>query len=319
MHRSPIDTDEVVRLYVEEGLRGQAIADRLGCSPGIVYARLAAAGVERSRKARLDRDDVIRRYLGGESALAIGRSCGVSGPTVIRHLRGWGVALRTHAESLQPVGRAPCPRSGPFRAYLLGFVWGDLAVDPPDGKGSTVALRGSTTSDAQVGLVRSLLSPYGRVAVTPTAWGCSLRASLDDSFGFLLDKYGEAVPAWVVGPAAEAAFAAGYIDAEGSFGVYDGRARFKLDSCDVPVQDWFVAWLGSIGVHAVARLVERAGVRASGVPLNADLYRINVNEALSLSRLTATIEPFSRHAQRRATMAAASQNVIDRMRARAAA
>jgi hypothetical protein len=53
--------------------------------------------------------------------------------------------------------------------------------------------------------------------------------------------------------------------------------------------------------------------------LDADLYRINVNDGLGLVRLIATIGPFSRHARRRATMAAASQDVIDRMRARAAA
>lgn len=143
--------------------------------------------------------------------------------------------------------------------------------------------------------------------------------SLDGSFAFLLEKYGDVVPPWISGAEAEAASAAGYIDAEGSFGVYDGRARFKLDSCDVPVHDWMVSWLARIGVPARAGLCEPARTRPSGVRLNADLYRINVNEALGLRRLIATIDPFSRHPRRRATMALAAQNVIDRMRARAAA
>lgn len=318
MRRLPIDTDEVVRLYVEEGLRARAIAARLGCSDGLVYARLEEAGVKRSRYAHLDRALVTARYLGGESARSIAIDHGVADATVVRNLRRWGVPLRGHAESLQPGGRLPCPRSVALRAYLLGFVWGDLAVDPPQGAGSTIAVRGSTTHQAQLDVVRSVFGPFGRVQESEHHGATCVRASLDPTFAFLLAKYGEAVPSWVRGSAPEAAFAAGYIDAEGSFGVYDGRARFKLDSCDLAVHDWLLRWMASIGVHAIGRLVEERGVRTTGLRLNADLYRINVNDALALRRLIVTIEPFSRHARRRATMAAASQNVIDRMRARAA-
>ena len=101
--------------------------------------------------------------------------------------------------------------------------------------------------------------------------------------------------------------------------MYDGRGRFKLDSCDAPVHAWLDAWLDRIGVPHVSRRVEPRGLRSNGLPLNHDLYRINVNESLALLRLIATIEPFSRHERRRATMAAAAQNVVDRMRARAVA
>jgi hypothetical protein len=254
MRRLDVDTQEIVRLYVEEGLRGAAIADRLGCTPSIVYSRLESAGVRRSRRARLHREEVASAYLGGESCLSIGRRAGVAAATVARHLRSWGVAMRTHAEALQPVGRVPCPKSRELRAYLLGFAWGDLAVQPPQGRGITVGITSSTT----------------------------------------------------------------HIDAEGSFGVYDGRARFKLDSCDHEVHSWLHAWLDRVGVPFVGRVVERCGERPNGLRLNRDLHRINVNDALGLARLVATIDPFARHERRRATMAAAVQNVVDRMRARAA-
>jgi hypothetical protein len=318
MRRLDVDTQEIVRLYVEEGLRGAAIADRLGCTPSIVYSRLESAGVRRSRRARLHREEVVSAYLGGESCLSIGRRAGVAAATVARHLRSWGVAMRTHAEALQPVGRVPCPKSRELRAYLLGFAWGDLAVQPPQGRGITVGITSSTTHEAQVDLIRSAFEPFGKVYVFTCGSVRSLRVSLDSSFRFLLAKYGGAVPPWVAGPTVEAAFAAGYIDAEGSFGVYDGRARFKLDSCDHEVHSWLHAWLDRVGVPFVGRVVERCGERPNGLRLNRDLHRINVNDALGLARLVATIDPFARHERRRATMAAAVQNVVDRMRARAA-
>jgi hypothetical protein len=314
-----VDTEEIVRLYTEEGLRGRAIAERLGCTDALVYARLESAGVPRSRRARLDREQVIAAYLAGESCLSIGRRSGATGPTVARQLRSWGVVLRTHAESLQPLGRVRCPQRMELRAYLLGFVWGDLAVQPPQGLGSTIGLTGSTTHDTQRRLVHELFEPFGRVYECVNGRATSLRVSLDESFRFLLSKYDQRIPSWVAGSSVDASFAAGYIDAEGSFGVYDGRARFKLDSCDGEVHAWFHDWLRRIGVPFVGRIVERAGTRPSGIVLTQDLHRINVNEALGLARLVATIDPFARHEQRRATMTAAVQNVVDRMRARAAA
>jgi hypothetical protein len=318
MRRVDVDTDVVVRLYVEEGMRGQAIADRVGCALSIVYARLEAAGVPRSRRARLNRDEVVSAYLGGESCLSIGKQRGVTGQTVARHLRSWGVTMRTHAEALQPRGRVPCPQSRELRAYLLGFVWGDLAVQPPQGSGVTVGLTGSTTHRAQIDLIRAAFEPFGSVHASVSGRVHSLRVSLDDSFRFLLAKYEGTMPPWIKGAPVEAAFAAGYIDAEGSFGVYDGRARFKLDSCDQEVHEWFHSWLDRIGVPFVGKVIERSGLRSNGLRLNRDLHRINVNDALGLARMVATIEPFARHERRRATMAAAVQNVVDRMRARAA-
>jgi transposase-like protein len=318
MRRKAVDVDEIVRLYVEEGLRGSEIARRVGCSASLVYSRLDSAGVRRSRLARLPREDVVAAYLDGVSTVALAKRYGVAPKTISWHLRNSGVALRGHAESLQPRNRVPCPRAAPVRAYLLGFVWGDLAVYPPQGKGRTISVSGSTTHDAQCEVVLGMFEPFGKVSVWRQQRHRSIWISLDSSFDFLLAKYGATVPAWVRGAVTEAAFAAGYIDAEGSFGVYDGRARFKLDSCDLAVHQWLHGWLQSIGVPFVGRKIESSGVRSNGLRLNHDLYRVNVNDALGLRRLVATIDAFSRHSTRRATMAAAVQNVDDRMRARAA-
>jgi transposase-like protein len=321
VRRIDVDAEEIVRLYAS-GLRASAIATRLGCRTELVYARLAEAGVPRTRKARavlLGRDEISRLYLEERWSLArLAARYDVAPQTIARHLREWGVPTRSHVEALQPAGRRRCPRSLALRSYLLGFVWGDLAVEETSSRSLTVSVRGSTTHDEQVELINGLFAPYGAVSWSVGSVSSCVRVSLDRSFSFLFEKYGDAVPTWIRGHEAEAAFAAGYVDAEGSFGVYAGRARFKLDSYDEAVVGWMADWMRRSGIECRHRLVAPKGSpRSDAGSFNGDLWRINVNEALGILRLSATLEPFLRHERRRARMAAAVANVHDRLRSRA--
>src|SRR5437867_2278916 len=108
MQRLDIDAREIVRLYVEDGLRGRAIAQRIGCSDAVVYQRLQEAGVSRPRKKSLPRDEVLSLYRDGWSACRIGERFGVAGPTVTARLREWGVRVRGQVEARQPADRRPC-------------------------------------------------------------------------------------------------------------------------------------------------------------------------------------------------------------------
>lgn len=315
MRRQSVDTDEIVRLYRDAGLRGQAIADRLGTTASTVYERLERAGVARSRKARLPLDEVIRLYCDeGWSAISVGAKFGVDAVTVRSHLRNAGVPLRTNVDAKQPRDRRPCPRSLPLRAYILGLVWGDFHVRCHGKDGKTISVMGSTTRPEQLQLCRETFGPFGKVSIWQDR---HMRASLDMSFAFLFDKCGWEVPAWVRGPEAEAAFAAGYVDAEGSFGVYEGRARFKLDSYDVSVLHWLHAWCRRIGVDAKLRRVARRGAqRSDGTSFRCDLWRLNVNAGPSILRLVATLEPYLRHTRRIADASEAQSSVVERLRSR---
>ena len=317
--RVEVDTGEIVRLYTEEGLRAAAIASRLGCSPSIVYARLSDAGVPRSRRARLDREELVRLYVDeGWSTSRIGRELAVAPQTVARHLREAGIALRGQVESLQPRGRRPCPAALPFRAYLLGFAWGDLAVERAGPASRTISVRSSTTHREQMTLIDGLFAPYGPVRWAIGTESSCVRVSLDSSFAFLFDKHGPAVPTWIRSAETEAAFAAGYIDAEGSFGIYDGRARFKVDSYDAAVLAWLARWMTRSGIGCRHRLVAAVGSARPDVGVfNGDLWRINVNDSFGILRLAATLEPFLRHERRRARMSAAVSNIHERLRTRA--
>ena len=107
VQRLDLDVAEIVRLYLEEGLRGPAIARHMGCSDAVIYARLAEAGVLKTRRAPLDESTVTHMYVDvGLSAYRIGQRFCVAQQTVCRHLRIWGVPLRSEIEAKQPLGRS---------------------------------------------------------------------------------------------------------------------------------------------------------------------------------------------------------------------
>jgi hypothetical protein len=315
MRRIELDDDEIVRLYVEERLRAKAIGEMVGCSDAKVYAVLEAARIPRSSRARLPLDEAIRLYQHeGWSLTRLGARFGVCGSTVRRHLQEAGVRTRDPTESRQPFGRRSCPTSQPFRAYLLGLVWGDFSVRRHGRAGQTLSVGSSTTDPCQVDLIREVFSPFGPVY----DWNNrTFRASLDLSFDFLEAKYEGTIPDWVRTPEIDSAFAAGYIDAEGSFGVYEGRARFKLDAYDRAVLHWLHAWCRRIGVRSRLRRVAQEGSpRPDGGTFNRDLWRVNVNAGPALLRLIATLEPYLRHAGRRDAASRARANVLHRLRSR---
>jgi predicted DNA-binding protein (UPF0251 family) len=315
MRKRELDEAEIVRLYTEEGLRAQAIADHLGVTAALVYERLEQAGVVRSRLARLPLEEAIRLYVDERwSANKIGAKFAVSDATVRNHLRAAGVKIRSSVAARQPPGRLPCPRSAPLRSYMLGLVWGDFHVRRHGNNGETISIMASTTHPEQLKVFNDTFAPFGP---THTWQDRYMRASVGVTFEFLFDKYGWEVPAWIRGPEAEASFAAGYIDAEGCFGVYEGRARFKIDSYDVSVLHWMHEWCHEIGIDSKLLRVQRRGdPRSVGPPFRADLWRVNVNAGPSILRLVATLEPYLRHGRRIADAAEARDSVINRLRSR---
>ena len=288
----------------------------MGCSSAVVYDRLDRAGIERRRHDQVppSREVVIPLYVEDRlSPAEIGRIVGKDAVTIRRYLRSWGVKTRTFAESRIPRACRPAPTDVTERGYLLGFVTGDLAVQQRSAVTGIVELASSTTRAAQRDLVHSLFDAYGPVRES----GRSMRVTLDRSFDFLLAKYRAEVPPWVSADReATAGYLAGYIDAEGSFGVYSGRGRFKLDSYDAHVLHFAAAWCAHRDIHVICRQLTEAGAERWGVRWNGDLVRLTINRAPALERFIATIGPYLRHADRRAAAAAVQSNVLERRRGR---
>ena len=90
--RKRVDVELLRRLYVDEGLPVADIAERLGCSEGLVRSRVSHAGLRRVRTDHSAR--VVRLYRRGWSIRAIAQKVGVHHRSVWRILDGAGVARR---------------------------------------------------------------------------------------------------------------------------------------------------------------------------------------------------------------------------------
>jgi transposase len=119
--RRDISDDEIVRLYVDGGLSAVEVAEQLGCSTSLVYARLARLGVPRRdrgarRRRRLGDSELAHLYgEGGSSLRDLARRYGVSAQAVQRWLVAGGIERR-------PPG-APRARGveDPVALYVAGW------------------------------------------------------------------------------------------------------------------------------------------------------------------------------------------------------
>ena len=95
---------------------------------------------------------------------------------------------------------------------------------------------------------------------------------------------------------------AGYTDAEGNVKVYDGRARFKIDSYDKEIIFWLYRLFKKYDIKCP--LPKKIGTKgqiydlAKGYKYNQDLYRIRVSQIDSLYKLLLLISPYIKHKER---------------------
>jgi len=196
-------------------------------------------------------------------------------------------------------------------AYLVGFRLGDLNVYRPSINSKIVVARCHTTVSMQANLIRSLFKKYGGVRVVRSSNGITINCFLNLSFGFLLPKI---YPQWIQPQSKPmAAFTAGYTDAEGSFGVYQGRGRFKLDSYDYQILRNIYRFLIIQGIHAKFWCIaKRNTANINGGRWRHDLWRINVNEAKSLVKFIRILLPHLRHHNRIQQAHAVLKNIQSR-------
>jgi hypothetical protein len=139
-------------------------------------------------------------------------------------------------------------------------------------------------------------------------------ATLNESFSFLLPKE-DRIPKWVLKSKTYfLAFAAGYIDAEGSFGVYNGLAKFRVGSYDIGILRSLIRGFIRLGMKkAYLRLETRAGsVDKRGLVHNGDFWRITIANKGDLLSLFELVGPYLQHADRIKAMELTRNNIEER-------
>ncbi len=313
---------ELEQLYREDGLSAEAIAERFQCSPGTIRNQLRQNGIARfppgRRRVEVTPATLDELYLHQQFSMReVARELGCDAATIRNKLRAWGFRVRSYAEANQIYPKYDFAGGLAEKAYLIGFRLGDLHVHKLGAAGQTIVVECSSSQIEQLGLIRELFGPYGHVYESTRLkkdGNRSIACYLNESFAFLLPKI-DAAPDEIDGhEAAQAAFAAGYLDAEGSFHLGRGLGHFAVSSYDVGIIHWLNQWMTRHGVVCpLPRCVGRAGqARPSGAVFRKDLWTLNVNRKASLLRLIELLEPFLRHAKRRRDMETVRHNILER-------
>lgn len=248
------------------------------------------------------------------SPAKIGEKLGCSFKTVRNRIVEAGMPFKDPAIARIRSKRRSFDGTDEIKAYMIGFRIGDLNVYVPNGKSKTVVVRCHTTQADQVRIMEKLFDSFGKVTVSSNKGHYHVNCFLDLSFSFLIPKD---ETAWEQIRSARDSvvwgFIAGYVDAEANFILNQGRARFKIDAYDDLILCWISEWLETRGIRTSFRVIYQMGDIWRGTfPLNKDLWRLNINEMISLQKFIHMLLPYIKHEKRRRDMVICQNNIIAR-------
>ncbi len=271
------------------------------------------------QKIIIPKNDLIRLYcVENQSKYKIGKIYQCSFKTVLNRLRDYGIEPVSRSIMQSKYKKKDFSGDNEEKAYILGFRIGDLNVYKTNSKSEVVVVRCHTTKDDQVELIKNLFSKYGQVSVAKNTnnGSYSVNCFLNSTFNFLVNK-SDWVDDWITADKKlSLAFMAGYVDAEGNIGVYDGRARFKIDSYDKNIIKWIYQLLIKNGVLCSPPKMIASKGHIYNIKLNYkysnDLWRIRVSDKGSLLKLLTALLPYLKHEKRLLDLHKCLKNINDR-------
>ncbi len=299
----PPKAEDLRRLYLEQKLSAAKIAAPYGlnqkyASPktaeSTILYHLKRNGIMRRDKAEHARkvtkemeDEWIRRYEGGESLKKIADAMKAIGVqvdhvTVFNHLRDRGLKLRDKVEAqIKAVTKhQKTPFSGdPFeRAYLLGFVRGDLHVKR---HGRAMRVHTGSTHPAMIDLITYLFVRYGPVRIYPrlsklVGYEWTIEADLDHTFEFLLREK-LSYPSEILSKESLIYYLAGVFDAEGSIFLRGDRQfgpEISFANKDSSLLEWVASFLTERGLYAWTSKPDSSGVSHVAVWRRGDVIKL---------------------------------------------
>ncbi len=238
------------------------------------------------------------------SPYKIGDMYDCSFSTITNRFKEFGIPFKNQSLARQRYPKRNCSGNKCEKAYILGFRIGDLNVYKTSDNSEYIVVRCHTTCIEQFDLITSLFEEYGKVTISR---GGAINCFLNNSFDFLLDKYGKYT---TIKEADEFfSFVAGYLDAEGYFGINQGKARLKVDSYDADVLKWMSKKFELYGIRNKCKLI---GICKTKRSFGKELWRINVNWATDLERLILALLPYSKHKKRISQMKNCQLNILER-------
>lgn len=296
-----IPKEQLKELYEIKRLSIKQIASILGFGVSTVHRKLHRYGIK-VRPIGKKRVDITlsKLRLLMKKNLTIGEIAqrfDCNWYTIKRKMDDYSIKYRQKANQITHYFKKNFSGNLTEAAYLIGFGLGDLAIKKA---GELIYVKLSTTKSEQIRLFKKLFNKYTYIRISrPDKMGAiKLDCYLNNSFDFLLAEK-DRIPKWIHNNNYSVAFVGGYIDAEGSFGINQKKARFKVDSYDKNILHQIHRWLIKKKIRSKIRLIGKKGEwRPMGCYFNNDLWRLNVNEAWSILKFINIIKPFVSHEKR---------------------
>lgn len=309
---------ELIELYFKKKLSTYKVARLYSCDPKTIYYKLKEFGIPTRprKKIKIIKEELRNLYFDKRlSLVSIAKLYNCNHVTIFKKMRKYGFSLRTSWETNEKHPKFDFSGDLLEKAYLLGFRAGDLGVRRTSKITGTIHAGCNSTKPTQIQLIKNLFKYYGPVWISqPNERGVrSIDTLLNSSFSFLLPKK-DKINSWILkNKNYFTAYLAGYTDAEGSIGIYDNRAKFRLGSYDAGILKDITQILVNQEIRAVLKLERKKGMMSKrGFIQRGDFWRITINEKSSLLSLFKLIGLHLRHSDRIKTMQQAIKNIKER-------
>lgn len=232
--------------------------------------------------------------LEGKSSRKIAKIFGCAYSTIDSKIRKYGFPIKTLAASHIKSFRAPFSGNLTEKAYLIGFRIGDLRVRKFYKNSETLKIDCGSTRYDQIEHIESLFKPYGKIWISkPTKTNkIQIECAVDFSFDFLLEKY-SVFPDFITNRRVLFMSAlAGFIDAEGYFGVSGNnkRAVFSLGNYNLPLLKQISSYLSFIR-HRLVLGVKKGYKGKDGYVHRSDYWMLVISRKWDLFKFVKFIRP----------------------------
>ena len=305
---------ELKKLYIDMKMSIRNVARKLKTSDATVTKRMKDYGITPRplKRVLVPKKTFLNLYKKGYSLKKIGLIYNINPSALLKKARAYKINLRKSWEANIKYKKKTFNGSLTEKAYLIGFRLGDLGVRLSSERTNNIIVCSNTTKDEQVELIKRLFSKYSHIWIGKRRKNnaISVTTILNPSFSFLLPKK-DSIEPWVLkNNGYMSAFIAGYTDAEGNFGIYSGRGRFRLGSCDVGILNQIDAYLRKNSIKSCLKLDRRMQKNPKYKILNKDFWRITINEKQSLLLLIGILKPYLDHKKRKRDMLNVEKNVL---------
>jgi hypothetical protein len=247
------------------------------------------------------------------STWTIEKEYGYSRCTVYSSLKKFGIPTRSIAESHVSYPRKNFSGNKVEQSYLIGFAIGDLRVRNHNKiKSETISIACGSTKQAQIDLIYSLFSQYGRVWVgKPDKRGAiNIEAYVNTSFAFLLPD--QRSYTWCGKKSSTfLAFLAGFTDAEGSFFITNNQARIAWGNYDNDILLFIKEQLGSLHITSSNIHTDKlqGHVGSHGYARNKNYHHLAITQKVMVSELLKQLKPYLKHQDKLKRLAVLEKNI----------